>query len=511
MALDLQGYSAPVNQFEGLYRLSDTLGEQQRNKEATQQREQARRASLGGFLTDYLDPKNFMTGTVYDPYISDRIGSIMQKGVELANMQGMDSNMLLGAISGEVNKLVTEANTIKTIDQQRKEAEKILGSTKGIDLQKFNNRFKEHVYFETDANGQKQLKDISQIRPDQDWADEVVRTQPIYNNTGFDEFVSKSGKQTKVEGAKIKDSKGALRQTNLEMTHPSFMQPEVDEKGVFTETFVPKYKIAVDQQKPIIAEFLTEEGRTVPAAIRVVDDEVWTALNPSAKAFAVQEARRFAQAKGIPASDPKVEMFAKALAYDELKSSGKQYSTFKENTIQQAAPAPRVTVNVGGGKNNTPNSATEGNEFDRFTFKTPKGYTVTDGMATDPSGKPFTGKLNIQKSYVPQGTASILKAAGVDLEKVRNLDLDFVDGKLESMTPNGGLKIDRTDMQNFQLKYNSEPQKGAQPEFGKRDNNPTPTPKPTGKVKIKVDGKVWEVDASALPQMQKDGVKFTKI
>ena len=98
MALDLQGFSTQVNQFQGLNRLADVTRNEKLREEVTQQREQARRASLGGFLTDYLDPKNFMTGTVYDQYISDRIGSIMQKGVEFANMQGMDSNMLLGAI-----------------------------------------------------------------------------------------------------------------------------------------------------------------------------------------------------------------------------------------------------------------------------------------------------------------------------------------------------------------------------------------------------------------------------
>ncbi|HET8686831.1 MAG TPA: hypothetical protein VFM18_09220, partial [Methanosarcina sp.] len=291
MALDLQGFSTPVNQYEGLYKAADTSFRDMQRKKFLAQQQQARKASLSGFLTDYLDPKNFMTGTVYDPYVTERIGSIMQKGINLANMDGMDANMLLGAISGDVNRLVTETATIKSIDNQRKEAEKLLASTKGVNLQKFNDQFKEHVYFETDANGNKKLKDISQIRPDNNWADEVVRTRPVFDNMAFDDFVAKSGKVVESEGFKVKDSKGALRQTNLEMTRPSFMQPEIDETGVFTKTFVPKYKIAVDEQKPIIAEFLTSEGRTTPAAIRVIDDEVWTALPPAAKSYAVQEAR----------------------------------------------------------------------------------------------------------------------------------------------------------------------------------------------------------------------------
>lgn len=398
MALDLQGFSTQVNQFQGLNRLADVNRDQQQRDQMMQQREQARMASLGGFLTDYLDPKNFMTGTVYDPYISDRIGSIMQKGVEFANMQGMDRNMLLGAISGEVNKLVTEANTIKIIDQQRKEAEKILGSTKGINLQKFNNRFKEHVYFETDANGQKQLKDISQIRPDQDWADEVVRTQPIYNNTAFEDFVTKSGKNVKGDKFKIKKANGALRETDLDMVYPSFMQPEVDEKGVFTEIFVPKYKVAVDEQKPVMAEFLTSEGRTVPAAIRVVDDEVWTAMPPAAKAYAVQEAKRFAEAKGIPANDPRVEMFAKALSYDEIKSSGRQYSTYKENRVQQEAPAPKTTNNISIGGNNS------GVEYNN-QYKVIKDYvtsTQKGGVGASFTGLPLDAQNTIM-SFINTG------------------------------------------------------------------------------------------------------------
>jgi hypothetical protein len=75
-------------------------------------------------------------------------------------------------------------------------------------------------------------------------------------------------------------------------------------------------------------------------------------------AYVMQEARQYAAENGIPLSDKKVGLFARALAYDALKNSAKQKTDAEEVIVQNEAPAAKVSVTVnnkGGGQEVTYN------------------------------------------------------------------------------------------------------------------------------------------------------------
>ena len=112
---------------------------------------------------------------------------------------------------------------------------------------------------------------------------------------------------------------------------------------------MPKYEVATDGDNVVMGEFMGQDGSKTKAPVRMVTDEVFNDLPVSAKAYLRQEVRRLSKDKGVELNSVQAQNLAKALAYDELKNSGKQYSTLKEVQVQKAAPAPRITVNVGGG------------------------------------------------------------------------------------------------------------------------------------------------------------------
>lgn len=111
----------------------------------------------------------------------------------------------------------------------------------------------------------------------------------------------------------------------------------------------------------------------------------------------------------------------------------------------------------------------EGNEFDRLPI---------------PKAGWFNKSRAILPEQIPSTTKAILKTAGVDIEGMEYFETEVKDGKIESITPvwkdKDGKRhkegvITRKDMWNAQLKYNSEPQKGQQPQFG--NQAPLRTPK----------------------------------
>lgn len=119
-----------------------------------------------------------------------------------------------------------------------------------------------------------------------------------------------------------------------------------------------------------------------------------------------------------------------------------------------------------------------GNEFDRFP--TPK------------TG--WSGKKKLTADQIPAQTQAILKTAGIDISDAVSFDVEEKDGVTQSITPvwedkDGKLHRDKTiyrkDMENAQLKYNTEAQKGQQPSFGNNSNQ-----QPSGKT-YKYNGKTY--------------------
>jgi hypothetical protein len=124
---------------------------------------------------------------------------------------------------------------------------------------------------------------------------------------------------------------------------------------------------------------------------------------------------------------------------------------------------------------NTGSSTDDANLFDALpNLKTVSGKNyIENGKAFDKNGNPYNGKMFIQRQNLP---AEIFSVLGPLAKDVRNFDVTFENGTpVIFSNPKTGV-IDRRAMYNYQLKYNTKPKKGPQPDYGEGLN-----PKPGAK------------------------------
>ncbi len=344
--LDLRGFTTPEQSFGGLYKMGDTLDRNRQRTEMSQQRDVANKSMKAKFLENYLDPKEYLTGTINDPYITERLSNILQKGSVLANEKGVDANMMQMALSTDVNKLTKEVQNIREVERQRKESSDLLKGRKGIDPQKYNEHFKRSAYFNEDGT----LKDLSDIDPTKNYADETFRNGEIYTPEGIDEFVKGSGKNTYSTKLKVQNGRGGFEDKSVSITSPSFMIPDKDGAGNHVG-FVPEWEYATSEGKNVPHDFYdASTGKYQKADVRMVTKDVYGALPPEAKAYLRQEAIKYAKQHNVEPSSPEVDNFQRALAYDEIKRSEKQTSSFRQNEEKRENP---IKIYTGGGSKPT--------------------------------------------------------------------------------------------------------------------------------------------------------------
>lgn len=359
MALDIKGFVTPEQEFPGLGKLGEVFAQQKQRKAAEAERAGAQAKATQSYLSTFLDPKEFMTATVNDPYIQVRISKLLDKGMELAKIKGMDSSMLYAALSPEVNSLARDTQTIKELERQRKGAEESLKGKKGIDIPKFNEMFKRRAYFGEDG---KLKMELSQLDPTYNYVDEVLGNDDVYTSEGIDEWVKKQGANTTSADKIIQGGNKAYRRAKLEVTAPYFMQPK-EEKGVFTGEFEPKHEYwAQDGQEmesevidPITGKpVLGTNGKPIKEKVKLLDPKTYEAIladpdNRAAAAYINQEVRKMTKGLGISPNSDNYNMYARKIAYDVLSNAARPKTSYKEIVEQKAATAPKITVNVGGG------------------------------------------------------------------------------------------------------------------------------------------------------------------
>jgi len=336
MAIDVSGFVTPPQDFGGIYKVSNDLRENDAIKRRERQIADAKKANATKYLTDYLDDKDKYTGTNYDPIRHALISSSLDNALAMVS-EGRDINEIMMSISKPVAQAGEYTLRAQKINDNLKNATELLKGKKGIDINKFQEAFMRKAW---------EGKNIDDVDPSANYADAVLREDDVFNTEGFDESFSKAPKNTEDATMINTNSRGGREKTKVKLTAPYYAVSEKDGEGNHIG-FVPKYQVATDAGNEIIHEFKTDQG-DVKAPIRLYDKDLFDAMQPEEKAYVLQEVRKFAKEKEVDLSAPQMENFARAVAYDLKKSRINGTYVHAEET--KANPAPRITVNVGGGR-----------------------------------------------------------------------------------------------------------------------------------------------------------------
>ena len=356
--LDIKGFVTPEQEFPGIYKLTETLAAQKAAKAKEDEAAKAQKTAMGAAIGSLIDSKDFMTGTVNDPYITKRVYDLIQKGTDLSNIKGMDLGTLRTVLLPEVSKLSQAAESIKEIKRKKDEAIGILKSRPGVDTDKFSQEVDRLAYYNKDDKGNYILKNednISSIDPTYNYIDDVLNNADVYNEKGINEYLKNIGKNTYSHSTKIRNAGGTLKGAELEVSSPTHLQPISDTKTGEFKGFEPPSTLFTDggeiQQ---IHSSLGDTGEKLKQPVKLLADNEYNQLmnDINVAPFIRQETRKYAKQYGVDLASSQAEAFSKALAFDYLNRMQGGQTSYKVKE-QQLAPVTKLSVNMGGAGDKT--------------------------------------------------------------------------------------------------------------------------------------------------------------
>lgn len=352
MPLNLQGFVGEPNQWAGLYHAADQMEKRQLKADQLAMQQQAKRNAAGTFLQNYLDPKDYLSGTQFDPMILQGLQEAMQQGSRLA-AAGADSPMLMMALGPMVNKLSTYSTNAKNINKQVDDQIAKLKDSgyTGYDFAKLRDEALKSAFYKPDANGQLQL-DPDQADPSVDWIGKAIETSPelVTTSRGWDEFADKAKMKTEADMVQDYDRFGTMDKRKVNLKYQEYMVPE--RKGGKVTGFVPKYEMANDQGQPIMHTFTNDQGQKVIDQVRVLDNDIYEGLRKDLKDQIRGQVKqhlaeyRTATGKEISPNSPQAKLVERALAYDELNRPQRNFGAIDYATIENKLSPQMISVNV---------------------------------------------------------------------------------------------------------------------------------------------------------------------
>lgn len=337
MPLNLSGFTTPEQDWKGLTDLTEGLKTEQAAKAKAKQEAATRENAGVKFFSDYIGDKYKYTGTKFDP-VNQKLTNDATKTAYNLIRQGADWSTVMQTISPAVSQIQEYSNAAKQYSETKKEKLDALQKSDkaaGIDFDRLSSAIDNAAF----PNG-----DITKYNPNKDYINEALNSD-VYNEGGFDQMFKDAKRNTNIYDIQRTNARKGSERSREEISAENYLVPDKDAKGDFVG-MVPKYQIATDEGKEIIGQFHTDKG-LVDAPIRVLDTDVFNSMKPSALGYVVQEAKKYAKEHNIPLSDTRVELLARAIAYDKLNQPTRKSVTHKVIESKKENP---IKVVVGGGE-----------------------------------------------------------------------------------------------------------------------------------------------------------------
>lgn len=368
MPLDLQGFYTPPQEFNAFDKVENTMERTRLRQMQIAQQQQTRKAAASRYLSNYINSKDKLTGTNYDPEIIKMTSNAMQQGMELAS-KGADVSDIQMAINPLVSQINDYQSKAKMYQQNKKQILDYYSKQKGYDTDKVSHLLDQYTFPTDEKTGQ-----IDVQRADHTLQTAIQKINEnhladITTGEGISEYAKNQPKEDRAANVLATDKRGNKTTHKLDVKAANWEMPEVGADGQYA--FVPKHDVAVDNGAPIEHSFQQPNGTTVKAPVRLLDQNIFYDMmrTPNIRDYILGQVKQHIKdykdenGKPIDISSPKAEIVARALAYDALKSeTGGVVKTASSNTLspQQirinltgSAYAPRAAKGSGSGSGET--------------------------------------------------------------------------------------------------------------------------------------------------------------
>lgn len=355
MPLDLSGFTQQPNQWAGLYHGADQLEKSRLRQEQLDLQKQSKRAAAGTFLQNYLDPKDLMTGTNYDPMIVQGLQAAQQQGAQLA-AAGADAPTLMMALGPMVNKLTQYSTNAKTINKQVDDQIKLMRESglNGYDYGKLKDLAMKKAFYKQGANGREMI-DPGDIDPSTNYLQKAIEENPeqVTTAAGLDLFAKNSPMNKELIDRQHFTGQGEQDRSKVHLIGQNWLTPVRDATGKITD-LVPKHDIATENGQPLFHEYKDETGKTKRDQVKLLSEDVFDDMmqrRPDIadymKGIVKQHLTEYRDKTGdeISLNDPRAKNVARAIAWNELNR--RKTSTIERADIIDKPSQAQIRLNVG--------------------------------------------------------------------------------------------------------------------------------------------------------------------
>jgi major membrane immunogen (membrane-anchored lipoprotein) len=282
-ALDIQGFITPEQQFTGLTKLGDTLAAQQAAKQKEQAAKDANKKLLNKTVED-IDPKDFMTLTIEDGVITNKIYNLKKEASDyISQNPNVDQNQLNGWLANKTRGIATASQNIKEIKRKADNAWQEIQTNPSADKNKYYTEWNK-MFMNPDGSVR---EDIEAIDPTQDYTTQILTNGDIWNDSAIYAAIDKSQANPLSYKNKTlyRDPTGKSVLSDVEYAHSEFYAPEMDASGHFTNKFRPaNYKKATDANNNVMQvpkldamgrPMVDKQGNTITEDQNIISDDAW--------------------------------------------------------------------------------------------------------------------------------------------------------------------------------------------------------------------------------------------
>lgn len=327
----LQGFGGGRDPAQALNEYSNHLWQRNMQRQQLELQREAKRQQAGNFLRQYLEPKDYLTGTAYDPVINEGLQQALQQGAQLAE-QGADIPNLITALAPSLRQITDYSTKAKVVNQQVDNVIKTMKESglMGYDYGKLKDQALRTAFHHYDekTGADLGLRNIEEVDPSINYAMRALEEHPdkITTAEGLDQFVKAYPQYKNSTDATTYTPNNRKTRNKINMVGQGYLVPEVDNEGVVTG-LVPSYEHATEAGQPLVHDFIGPNGERVQAPVRLLDEGYFNeavshkGVGDWLRGQVRQHLNEYRDRTGQPISMNSVQAHnvARAILYDELK------------------------------------------------------------------------------------------------------------------------------------------------------------------------------------------------